>query len=215
MSIVSDHFDLIAKDYDFYKKKNWFYYQNLKKLLSNLIFPNKNVLEIGCGTGDLLAYLKPKNGYGMDISPKMIKLAKQKYPRLTYSTEMPKSKNWDYIFMCDVIEHLENPMKTFAEIAKQMNKKTIFICTMANPIWEPILILAEKFKLKMPEGKHYRYTSEETKKLLESVDLRIVKHDFKLFFPKYIPIITKIVNCYLEPTFKKYAFIEYFVAQKI
>ena len=163
MSEVSKHFDFIAKDYDFYKKRNWFYYQSLKKLLKTLIPSGKNVLEIGCGTGDLLATLKPKVGKGMDISSNMIKIAHQKYPQLFFSIKIPKGDSWDYIFMCDVIEHLENPQKTFLEISKVMNENTIFVCTMANPIWEPVLMIAEKLKLKMPEGKHYRHSSEETR----------------------------------------------------
>lgn len=215
MSNVKKHFDLIAVNYDFYKKRNSFYYDNLKKLLVSSISPNNRVLEIGCGTGDLLAHLEPKKGYGMDISPYMIKLAKQKHPKLQFSTKIPKGKTWDYVFMCDVIEHLDNPQKTFLEIRKTMNRKTVFICTMANPIWELILLLAEKLGLKMPEGKHFRYDSKKTQKFFEEAGLHVVKHDYKLLFPKYVPLISNLINKYLEPIFKKYAFIEYFVATRI
>ncbi len=214
MSIVKRHFNLLAGKYDFYKKKNSFYYDNLKILLVSLINPNNRVLEIGCGTGDLLAHLEPKKGYGMDISPNMIKLAKQKHPKLQFFTKIPRGKTWDYVFMCDVIEHLENPQKIFLEIRKTMNRKTVFICTMANPIWEPILMLAEKLKLKMPEGVHYRHTSKEALKLFESAGLKVIKHDFQLLFPKYILLLTWLINTYLEPIFKRYAFIEYFVLTK-
>lgn len=215
MSSVKKHFDNIAKDYDYYKKKNWFYYKNLKELLSDLIPSGEYVLEIGCGTGDLLAFLKPKSGLGMDISPNMIKLAKQKHPGLSFSTKIPLDNDWNYIFMCDVIEHLENPKKTFKEIAKIMSLKTVFVCTMANPIWEPILMTAEELKLKMPEGKHYRHTSEEARLLLESAGLKVIKHDYKLLLPKYIPFVSDLFNKYLEPIFKKISFIEYFVVTKL
>jgi len=64
------HFDKIAKDYDFYKKKNWYYYKNLKRVLLGNIpnTENKSVLEIGCGTGDMISSLNPKYGLGTDIS---------------------------------------------------------------------------------------------------------------------------------------------------
>ena len=96
MSQVSDHFNDIAEEYDYFKKRNKFYYDNLKSLLKKIIPTNKIVLEIGCGTGDLLAYLKPKKGYGYDISGEMIKIAKSKYgskKNLRFSTNLPLLKS--------------------------------------------------------------------------------------------------------------------------
>ena len=70
---VEYHFDNVAKVYDKGKYKYSYYYTNLKKLLKNLIGEGKVVCEIGCGTGDLLASLRPKYGVGYDISSEMIK----------------------------------------------------------------------------------------------------------------------------------------------
>jgi len=216
VSLVQQHFDSIAKNYDQYKRKNKFYYQNLKKLLSKLIPSNKKVLEVGCATGDLIVYLKPKYGVGVDISKKMIALAKRKNSHLRnikFLSTWPKEK-FEYIFMSDVIEHLEDPERTFKDISKLMGPETLFICTMANPIWEPILMIAEKFRLKMPEGKHKRINFRQIEELLERSNLRIIKHDYKLLIPVYLPWIANFINKYLERYLKRYAFIEYFIAKK-
>lgn len=215
-TIVEKHFDKIAKNYDYYKNKNSFYYENLKKLLISKISPNKKVFEIGCGTGDLLASLGPKVGYGMDISPEMIKIANGKYKdrkNLTFSTQWP-NEVYDYIFMSDVIEHLEKPEETFNKISRLMGPKTLFINTMANPIWEPILMIAEKLGLKMPEGKHNRISYKELRIILEKAGLKIIKHDYKLLVPIKIPFITYFANMYLEKYFNRFAFIECFIAVK-
>jgi len=227
---VEKHFDKVAKDYDFYKNKNSFYYDNLKKLLKSLIPVNKNVFEFGCGTGDLLALLKPKVGYGFDISGGMISIAKVKYKKaknLTFSAVFPsiinnqqstidyiftsKDGKCEYIFMSDVIEHLENPEKEFRRLSKLMNNKSKLIITMANPFWEPFLMLAEKLKLKMPEGPHNRITNYELRIMIEKAGMKIVKHDYALLVPVKIPVITNFANKYLEKYFRRLAFIEYFV----
>jgi len=221
MSQVKDHFDDIAEEYDYFKKRNKFYYDNLKFLLKKIIPPNKIVLEIGCGTGDLLASVKPKIGYGIDISSKMIKIAKSKFKKNkhlhfsgSYATDF-KGKNLDYIFLSDVIEHLEEPEKMFKDVSQIMIDKTKLVITMANPIWEPALWVWEKLSWKMREGPHRRLKFNEIGKLLEIFNLKIETHDYFLLIPVKIPFFTDFANKYLEKVFKKYAFIEYIVATKL
>lgn len=221
MTQAQKHFDLVAKDYDRYKTKNKFYYNNLKKLLSSLIPQGKTILEIGCGTGDLLASLNPKIGYGIDISPQMIKIAKSKHglrKNLLFSTQPIikfKNKNLDYIFMSDVIEHLEKPQKMFNQISRIMNKDTVFICTYANPRWESILMLAERLNLKMPEGKHFRLSFKEINLMLTKSNLKVTHHNYHLLLPINLPFITLLTNKYLFPLLKKYAFIEYLIVTRL
>ena len=213
-SSVEKHFDKVAQSYDSGKHKYSYYYESLKKLLSSMIPKGSRVCEIGCGTGDLLVSLKPKDGYGMDVSGQMIKKAALKYKtlrNLTFSTSWPKKK-FDYIFMSDVVEHLEDPQEIFTKISKLMNKNSIYINTMANPIWEPFLMFWEKMGWKMKEGPHDRINYRELKTIMKKAGLKIIKHDYKLLMPIYIPIVTDFVNKYLERYFKKFAFIEYIVA---
>jgi ubiquinone/menaquinone biosynthesis C-methylase UbiE len=218
-SIVENHFDKVAVDYDLYKKKNKYYYDNLKKLLKTLIPQNKNVFEFGCGTGELLTSLKPTSGVGYDLSPEMIKLAKRKYKfnkklSFTHRSLFTVHRSLDYVFMTDVIEHLEDPLAEFKKISKLMNKKTIFICTMANPIWEPILMIWEKLGLKMKEGPHKRIRFEDLRIMIQESGMKVIKHDYKLLIPIKVPMITYFANTYLEKYLNKYAFIEYVIASK-
>ena len=218
-TIVEKHFNKIANDYDYYKKKNSFYYENLKKLLKSLIPINKNILEFGCGTGDILASLNPKKGVGYDISSEMINLAKEKHMDnknllFTHDSSFMIHNSYEYVFLSDVIEHLDDPRKEFIKLSKLMNRNTKLIITMANPIWEPFLMIAEKLRLKMPEGPHKRIKNHELRIVLKDLGMKVVKHDYKLLVPVRIPVITNFANKYLEKPFKKLAFIEYFVIQK-
>ena len=147
----------------------------------------------------------------------MIKEAASKYgtnQNLLFSTKWPAG-HFEYIFMSDVVEHLEDRQETFAKIASLMSQKSVFINTMMNPLWEPIEKFYEFMKWKMPEGPHYRANYEELKSEMEKVGIRILKHDYMLLIPIKIPIITNFLNKYLEKYLKRLAFIEYFVAVKV
>lgn len=213
---IEKHFDEVAKSYDSGKERYSYYYSSLKTLLGELIGKNKRVFEFGCGTGELLASLKPKCGYGMDISGEMIKKAKKKYSNnknLNFSVSLPKEK-FDYIFLSDVVEHLEDHKDTFMKLKRNTDSSTKIIITMANPIWEPLLMIWEVLGWKMKEGKHKRVSFGELKRILESVGLKVAKHDYKLLIPIKIPFVTNFANKYLEKPLKKLCFIEYFVAVK-
>ena len=45
---------------------------------------NNKVLEIGCGTGELLKQVEPSYGVGIDFSEKMIDIAQQNFPQYQF-----------------------------------------------------------------------------------------------------------------------------------
>lgn len=218
---VEKHFDIIAKDYDYFKKRNWFYYKNLKKLYKELIPAGKVVLEIGCGTGDLITELNCKKGVGLDISAQMVEIAKQKHPNLEFiATTVENYKTateFDFIFLADVIEHLENIPSTVEALSKLCTTNTSLIFTYANPLWEPILMLLEKLKMKMPEGPHYRIPFFKFKKILKKYGLTTVRREWRLLVPANIPLLSGLLNSvfYRIPLLRRLGMLEFLVIKKI
>lgn len=217
---VEKHFDNIAENYDYFKKKNWYYYKNLKNLYKQLIPKQSSVLEIGCGTGDLISEMDAHQGFGIDISPEMIKIAKQKHLKIQFeaiTVENFKTEIiFNYIFLADVIEHLENIPSTIEAINKLCSKDTQIIFTYANPLWEPVLMLLEKLGLKMPEGPHYRIPFYKFKKILENNGLQTIERGWRLLLPANIPLISASLNSifYRIPLLKRLGMLEYIIIKK-
>ena len=61
-----------------------FFHGEDEAYLRFLIPPAASVLEIGCGTGDTLASLRPLRGVGLDFSPAMIDAARKRHPGLEF-----------------------------------------------------------------------------------------------------------------------------------
>lgn len=222
MNSVKEHFNIIAKDYDLGKKKNWYYYQELKKLFQYYIKPGKKILDFGCATGEILVYLKPNFGIGFDISEAMIEIAKNKfrnYPQIIFTNDniekLSLNTQFDFILLADVIEHLEEPKYTLGQIKKIATPGTKLILTMANPLWEPALLIAEKFGLKMPEGPHERISIKEVGDLLSDAGFIVEETSYRTLFPIKVPLLSEFVNKYFYkvPLLRSLAFIIYFIAR--
>src|SRR3989344_613295 len=114
-SNIKTFFDRLAPERDTWKNRNRYYYDYIeKKLIPFLVPQGKIVLEVGCGTGDLIVNLKPSVGYGTDISPEVIKLAIQKHnqPEIKFiiaeNNNINIDEKFDYIVLSDVIGYVED-----------------------------------------------------------------------------------------------------------
>lgn len=222
MNEIKEHFDFIAPEYDEWKRRNSYYYFHLKKLYRELIGQKKTILDFGCGTGGILADLEPAQGVGIDISPEMTKLAKIKYsnqPNLYFTNlrEDPRlrSIHFDFIISADVVEHLEDVLGSFRYIRSLCDKNTTLIVSMANPAWEPLLVILEKFKLKMPEGPHTRISFKELRDILKQADFKVVGSGGRLLLPSRIIPMADYINerFYRSRFLEKFGLIGYLIVR--
>jgi len=215
-----DFFDERAKERDKWRRKNRYYYEELEKLLKFIVGEKKSILEIGCGTGETLNNLHPIEGWGIDFSEKMIATAKKKFKHMNFKVADAENyrinKKFDFIILTDTINLFEDVQKVFTHIRKESCKpETRVILTFHNPLWEPVLNLAERLKLKMPNPLQNWLSAEDIKNLLELSDFETIKEGQRILIPRNIPFLSSIFNKYLSqlPILRKLCFFNYIVAR--
>jgi len=217
---IQRHFDTLASDYDRWKKKAWYYHGQLKQICRKFIPAKSRVLEVGCGTGDILASMQPRVGVGVDISQQMVLRARKKYPGLKFYRQdlyrLNLKQNFDYIVLVDVIDHLPDIFTAFIKIRQVCAPKTKLILTTINPVWEPVLDLAEHLDLKMPEGPHNWVPHDDLKNIIELAGFKITNSGFELLMPKYVTGLSDYVNKNFHRWngLKRLGVVQYFVCQK-
>ena len=111
-----EHWDSLADRYDADKQRNDTYYSALKSCFDRAIprSARGHVLELGCGTGQVLASLQPKRGMGVDVSQQMINVAKRQFadrPELSFAatdaTAAAGLGEFDAVISADVMEHVD------------------------------------------------------------------------------------------------------------
>ena len=114
---IKDFFDKKAKDWD---KTS---VSDPVKIINKLNIKNKDVLDVGCGTGILERYLyEAKSLDCIDLSQKMIDIAKEKYPNINYICtsiyNYCPNKKYDLIIMYNVYPHLIDKKKLVDKLSK-------------------------------------------------------------------------------------------------
>lgn len=218
--MIADHYNKISLQRLTWKKKNKYYHQQIERLYKFIIPSEKKVLEIGSGTGELLASVKPSLGVGIDISEEMVKIAQKKFPKYSFiaadAHNIPLNEKFEYIILSDLIGNLEDVQKAFEELYKASTQESRIIITYYNYLWEPVLTFAERFGLKMPQPVQNWLTQKDIENLLYLSDLEIIKKGKSILFPISIPFISKFINNYLArlPILNSLTLVQYFVVRQ-
>ena len=195
---VREHFEGIAGEYDRWKEKSAYYYRLLAGIYRERVPEGASVLEIGCGTGTLLAALSPVRGVGVDVSPRMVEIAAAKHPSLSFrvadAEAFDPGETFDFVIVPDVVEHLSDPQAMFRSVRKACHGGTRVIVTCVNPLWAPILHLAERLTLKMPEGEHRWLPAEELRRMAGAAGFDLAEFSGRILCPKEIPLLARPLN---------------------
>ena len=213
------YFDSVASERERWREKGAYYHKQLEKYLRYLIPPNSSVIEIGCGTGDLLAALTPKRGLGIDISPKMVEVARKKFPHLEFETgdfeDLQIEKKFDYVVSVETIGHVDDIQLAFKELHKVCKPETRVIIVYYNYLWEPVLKFAEAVGLRMKQPLQHWLPIEDIASLLFLNDFQVIKKGYRFLLPIYIPFVSTFLNRFLAnmPFFWKLSLNEILIAR--
>lgn len=203
---LREHADKFASDRLKWAKRSQYFHDIDKTYMRFLIPENKRVLELGCGAGDLLASTHPEFGVGIDLSPKMISLAKQQHPNLSFiigDIENPDllhgidSDPFDYIILSDTIGFLDDCQSTFELLHTLCHRDTRIIVNFYSYNWSPILSLLEKIGLKMPQQENNYLSLADIANIFQLADFDIVKQDRHTLLPARLFGLGPFVNKYI------------------
>ncbi len=116
------YFQSIAQNRIKSRKANAYYWNDITRYCDYFIHEDSSVLDIGCGTGELLAEVKGKDKTGIDFSEAMIDLAKSQYPDLDFrvmdASNIQLEKKYDVIIISNLVGYLDYVQAVFDQLKK-------------------------------------------------------------------------------------------------
>ena len=218
---IFNHFEQIAENYSQYRKRFSYYGNDIINYLNFFLQNNCSILEIGCGYGETIAHLKGKEKVGIDVSPKMIALAKSKYTDVDFyvmdAENISLDKKFDIIIFNNIIGYLDNIQDVFYAIKKNCHEHTRIIISYYNHYWEPILKVGETLGYKIKSPQQNWLDSGDISNLLYLSGFETYRKNKRLLLPVYIPILSWLVNKYIAklPLFKSLCLNQFLFARPL
>lgn len=196
-----------------------YYSERLRRLVQSLVLPGARVLEVGCGLGDLLAVLDASEAVGIDVSPRMIQLAKERHPDLDLRVldvehdTLPEGP-FDAIVLSDVVGHLHDIQHAFERLAPLLAPGGRVVVTYYNFLWEPVLQLAEKVGLKTAWPDQNWLSMADIENLLALADFEVFRRGTDILLPVDVPGSAFVNRVAAKlPGVRHAALVDYFVAR--
>jgi SAM-dependent methyltransferase len=174
------------------------YRNRLNQVVKSLAVPGLQVLELGCGRGDLLASLNPSFGVGVDFSTGMVRLARQAHPNMHFVAadvqQLPVQGKFDVIILSDLVNDLWDVQAVFHQMLALCKPTTRIVLNTYSRVWQLPLWLAEKLSLAKPNLEQNWFTVPDLKNLLSLTGYESLRSWMEVLFPFQVPLLSPFFN---------------------
>ena len=204
---IRRHIDAEAAKRAQWLKRAAFLHQEDLLYLKFLIPEGARVLELGCGTGDLLAALRPSFGVGVDFSDATIAQARKAHPGLTFLVADIEDPTFiqslpgpfDVIVVIDTLGALDDCQAMFEHLHALCTRETRLVIGHFSHLWYPALKFAEAIGVKMPQPPQNVLAPADVRSLAALADFDVVKSEMRVLLPLRLLGLGRFINRFLAP----------------
>ncbi len=179
------------------------YRQSMQELVSRLVAPGQRVLDLSCGSGDLLAGLRPAVGVGVDGDAERVHLARERHPGLEFHCAEPASVelagSFDFILMVDLLVYVQDVCDVFENARRFCHPNTRLLIASHNAAWQGVLELADFLGLKPRRPPRNWLGFQDLRNLCCLGDLAVEQEGTCLLLPSPDPC-SRLLNRWLAPS---------------
>ena len=196
--LIAEHFDAFAAEEPRWRRRNRTYHRLLEQIYRFHVPEGSRVLEIGSGSGDLLAALEPGTGVGVDVSAAMVEVARARHPDLRFEVaageELDLGETFDYVVLSDLMPYVHDILALLERVAAHSHPRTRVVVSSYSRAWRPIIRLAELLRLKPVKPLRNWVSPHDFRNLLELAGFEALTTSERILLPKRVPLLTLLLN---------------------
>lgn len=196
------------------------YRQLLARYFNLLISEDASVLEVGCGTGELLAMIKAQSKTGIDLSADQISRARRRVGNADFlvadgeTLEMP-GRVFDYIVLSDAINLAADVQQLFERLQSVSHGETRLILNFHSHLWKPLIWLSTLAGLRQRQPECNWLTREDVIALLRLGNWELIRFEARLLVPIQILGLETPVNRWIAPLLWPFCLVNFAVARPV
>ncbi|MBI5689447.1 MAG: glycosyltransferase [Verrucomicrobia bacterium] len=223
--LAREHLDRVREFYDRAPTESLAGARAYRTILAhyyNLLIPAEaRVLEIGCGSGELLAHLRASHRAGIDLSPTQIAAARARLPDARFAVEAGEQLSaaglggpFDVIIVSDTLNLAADVQRLFERLHAVSHADTRLLVNFQNTLWRPLLSLARILGWKAPQPQNSWLASSDVLNLLALAGWQAVTRQGHILVPFPALGIDRILNRWLAPLLQWFCLTVFVVARR-
>jgi SAM-dependent methyltransferase len=222
-ALADAHLDRVRAFYDAAPTEPQWGARQYRALLAHyynlLIPPDASVLEIGCGSGDLLGRIRAASKVGIDLSPRQLEAARVRVPEAEFVASAGEllglARTFDVIIVSDTLNLAADVQHLLERLHAVARPDTRLLINFQNSLWRPLLTTARALGLKSPQPQNSWLATSDVINLLNLADWDVVTRQNRILVPFRGLGIGSLVNRWLAPLLQWFCLTIFLVARPV
>ncbi|GAB5560381.1 MAG: bifunctional class I SAM-dependent methyltransferase/glycosyltransferase family 2 protein [Synoicihabitans sp.] len=193
------------------------YRRLLARYFKLLIPAESRVLEVGCGSGELLKEIPATRKVGIDISENQIEAAKTTVPEAELITidgqKYTPGETFDYIVISDTVNLVNDVQGLLANLHHCSTSESRLLINIPNTLWRPLFNLAVGLGLRDKQPNNSWLSGQDVQNLLTLADWEVIKSQPRAIFPYAGGWLERLINRWIAPLLPWFCLTQFIIAR--
>ncbi|MBV9392543.1 MAG: glycosyltransferase [Verrucomicrobia bacterium] len=180
------------------------YLRLVARYYNQIIPPDASVLEIGCGSGQLLHLLRAKKKAGVDISERQIQEAIRLNPDAEFFIQAGEylslpTRKYDYIVISDTLNYAADVQQFLQAVKGVASARTRLVANFYNSLWRPLVWLGTQIGLRPSHPESNWLAKGDVASLMMLTGWELIKFESRILCPIELCSLDRLINKWLAP----------------